>query len=42
MSLEFCTLQNYTVEVKEKFRFSQTNKIEGISYFEKKMLKEVL
>lgn len=38
MNLEFCTLQNYTLEMKEKFRFSQTN-IEGISCFSKKDVK---
>ena len=38
MNLEFCTLQNYILEMKEKFRFSQTN-IEGISCFSKKDVK---
>ena len=38
MNLEFCTLQNYTLEMKEKFRFSQTN-IEGICCFSKKDVK---
>lgn len=39
MNLEFCTLQNYTLEVKENSGFLKQIKIEGISYFGKKNVK---